>query len=164
MREPVLSKATKMTDVRIAGVCLVFLLSCLLLPTASRADSPTEQVRATVDKVLTVVRDSSRESAGQKQDLRAQLVEVIYPRFDFAEMAKRSLGPHWARRTIEEQQEFVKILPRYWEDPTPAISNPIAVKISSTPARSKIKTTRKWTQRSSRTNARIYPLTTSSAA
>jgi phospholipid transport system substrate-binding protein len=109
MREPVLSKATKMTDVRIAGVCLVFLLSCLLLPTASRADSPTEQVRATVDKVLTVVRDSSRESAGQKQDLRAQLVEVIYPRFDFAEMAKRSLGPHWARRTIEEQQEFVKI-------------------------------------------------------
>jgi phospholipid transport system substrate-binding protein len=75
----------------------------------SRADSPTEQVRATVDKVLAIVRNRTPKSAGQKQDLRAQLTEAIYPRFDFAEMAKRSLGPHWARRTAEEQREFVKI-------------------------------------------------------
>jgi phospholipid transport system substrate-binding protein len=109
MRERVLNKATKITEARVAGVCLVVLLSCLLLPVPSRADSPTEQVRATVDKVLILVRDSSRKSAGQKQDLRAQLAEVIYPRFDFAEMAKRSLGPHWGRRTAEEQQEFIKI-------------------------------------------------------
>jgi phospholipid transport system substrate-binding protein len=37
------------------------------------------------------------------------LAEAIYPRFDFAEMAKRSLGPHWVRLTPEEQREFVKI-------------------------------------------------------
>ena len=109
MREPVLSKATKITEVRAAGMCLVFLLSCLLLPLPARADSPTEQVRATVDKVLAIVRNPSRKSEGQKENLRAQLAEVIYPRFDFAEMAKRSLGPHWGRRTAEEQQEFVKI-------------------------------------------------------
>ena len=108
MREPVLSKATKITEVRAAGMCLVFLLSCLLLPLPARADSPTEQVRATVDKVLAIVRNPNRKS-GQKENLRAQLAEVIYPRFDFAEMAKRSLGPHWGRRTAEEQQEFVKI-------------------------------------------------------
>jgi len=109
MREPVLSKATKITEVRAAGMCLVFLLSCLLLPLPARADSPTEQVRATVDKVLAIVRNPRRKSEGQKENLRAQLAEVIYPRFDFAEMAKRSLGPHWGRRTAEEQQEFVKI-------------------------------------------------------
>ena len=34
---------------------------------------------------------------------------MIYPRFDFAEMAKRTLGPHWSRRTAEEQREFVSI-------------------------------------------------------
>src|SRR6266496_4989223 len=33
----------------------------------------------------------------------------IYPRFDFTEMAKRSLGRHWAGRTPEEQREFVTI-------------------------------------------------------
>ena len=59
--------------------------------------------------MLAIVRNPSRKSEGQKENLRAQLAEVIYPRFDFAEMAKRSLGPHWGRRTAEEQQEFVKI-------------------------------------------------------
>jgi phospholipid transport system substrate-binding protein len=104
MEKPVLHRPTKMTEVRIAGVCLVVLLSCLWLPAPSRADSPTEQLRATVDKVLTIVKNPRRKS-----DLRSELAEAIYPRFDFAEMAKRSLGPHWARRTPEEQQEFVKI-------------------------------------------------------
>ncbi len=104
MGKPVLHRPTKITEVRIAGVCLVFLLSCLWLPAPSSADGPTEQVRATVDKVLTIVRNPSRKS-----DLRPQLAEAIYPRFDFAEMAKRSLGPHWARLTAEEQREFVTI-------------------------------------------------------
>ena len=30
------------------------------------------------------------------------------PRFDFSEMAKRSLGGHWRRRTSEEQREFTE--------------------------------------------------------
>jgi len=34
---------------------------------------------------------------------------VIFPKFDFPEMAKRSLGANWQRRTPEEQQEFVKL-------------------------------------------------------
>ena len=37
------------------------------------------------------------------------MAEVIYPRFDFTEMAKRSLGDHWAGRRPEEQREFVTI-------------------------------------------------------
>ena len=67
-----------MTEVRIAGSCLISLLSGLLLPSPSRAGSPTEQVRATVDKVL-LVSDPSRKSAGQKDGFRAQLAAVIYP-------------------------------------------------------------------------------------
>jgi phospholipid transport system substrate-binding protein len=110
MRDPVLSKATKINEVRVAGICLVFLISCLSLPTAARADSPIEQVRATVDKVLAIVRNPIPKSPGQKQGLRAHLAEAIYPRFDLAEMAKRSLGPHWGRLTAEEQRQFVKIL------------------------------------------------------
>jgi phospholipid transport system substrate-binding protein len=109
MSKSVLSKATRIVEVRIAGVCLVFLLSCLLFPAPSRADSPTEQVRATVDKVLTILRNSNLKSEAQRNDMRARLAQVINPRFDFTEMAKRSLGPHWARRSAEEQQEFVKI-------------------------------------------------------
>jgi phospholipid transport system substrate-binding protein len=88
-------------------VSLLFLLCCLVLP--ARAGSPTEQVRATVDKVLTIVRSPNSKSKPQMDEQRAKLIEVIYPRFDFPEMAKRSLGPNWTRRTPEEQREFVGI-------------------------------------------------------
>jgi phospholipid transport system substrate-binding protein len=62
-----------------------------------------------VDKVLALVRNPNTLSAAQDKARRARLAEVIHPRFDFTEMAKRSLGPHWARRTPEEQREFVKV-------------------------------------------------------
>jgi phospholipid transport system substrate-binding protein len=95
---------------RVATVGGLFLLCCILLPSSPlRAGAPTEQVRATVDKVLAIVRNPNLKPEAQKEDLQAQLAQVIYPRFDFTEMAKRSLGPHWGRRTAEEQREFVKI-------------------------------------------------------
>jgi phospholipid transport system substrate-binding protein len=94
---------------RVAAIGPLFLFFCILLPAPSRGGGPTEQVRATVDKVLIIVRNPNLKPEAQKEDLRARLAEVIYPRFDFTEMAKRSLGPHWGRRTAEEQREFVKI-------------------------------------------------------
>jgi len=93
----------------VAAVGLLYFFFSILLPAPSRAGGPTEQVRGTVDKVLTIVRSSQPTSKAQMEAQRAQLIEVIYPRFDFTEMAKRSLGRHWAGRTPEEQREFVTI-------------------------------------------------------
>jgi phospholipid transport system substrate-binding protein len=93
----------------VAIVGLLFLLSYLLLPVTSTAGGPTEQVRATVDRVLDIVRNPNAKSKVQIDAQRAKLVKVISPRFDFSEMAKRSLGRHWAARTSEEQREFVKV-------------------------------------------------------
>ncbi len=94
---------------RLFAVGILALWACIFLAAPSSAGGPTEQVRGTVDKVLTIVRSSQPISKAQTESQRAQLVEVIYPRFDFTEMAKRSLGRHWAGRTPEEQREFVKI-------------------------------------------------------
>lgn len=95
------------TASRLVGVGLF--ICVISFPALSRAAGPTDQVRATVDKVLVMVKNPNLESPAQKKDIQARLAEVIYPRFDFAEMAKRSLGPHWGRRTSEEQREFVKL-------------------------------------------------------
>jgi ABC-type transporter MlaC component len=104
------NKATRMIRwSRVAAVGLLYFFFSILLPAPSRAGGPTEQVRGTVDKVLTIVRSSQPTSKAQMEAQRAQLIEVIYPRFDFTEMAKRSLGRHWAGRTPEEQREFVTI-------------------------------------------------------
>jgi len=66
-------------------------------------------MRTTVDKVVAVLNNPGLKSAARKKDRRDQLRQVIYPRFDFAEMAKRSLGSHWRSRTPEEQQEFEEL-------------------------------------------------------
>jgi len=92
---------------RVSAFGILALWACILLPAPSRAGDPTEQVRSTVDKVLTIVRSSQPTSKAQMKAQRAQLAEVIYPRFDFTEMAKRSLARHWAGRTPQEQREFV---------------------------------------------------------
>jgi phospholipid transport system substrate-binding protein len=94
---------------RSLAATLFFLLCHLLLAAGSLADSPTEQVRSTVDQVLAIVGSPNPKSKSQMEAQRAQLVQVISPRFDFPEMAKRSLGRHWAGRTAEEQREFAEI-------------------------------------------------------
>lgn len=90
-----------------AAIALAFIFLVALLAVPARAGAPTDQVRGTVDKVLSIVGRSQPTSKAELEAQRTQLTEVIHPRFDFNEMAKRSLGINWAARTIEEQREFV---------------------------------------------------------
>ncbi|MBI2360412.1 MAG: ABC transporter substrate-binding protein [Deltaproteobacteria bacterium] len=81
----------------------------LLVPLPLSAGAPTDQTRATADKVLSILTNPELKSEPKKKERRDQLRQAIYPRFDFADMAKRSLGSHWQRRTPEEQQQFQKL-------------------------------------------------------
>ena len=81
----------------------------LLYPFNAFADSPTVEIKSTVDQVIQILTDPQVRGEGKKQERRKRLREVIFVRFDFQEMAQRSLGAHWQRRTREEQTEFVKI-------------------------------------------------------
>jgi phospholipid transport system substrate-binding protein len=49
------------------------------------------------------------KSPAKKPERRDQLRQVISSRFDFSEMAKRSLGPNWQRLSPDEQREFVQL-------------------------------------------------------
>ena len=91
-----------------ATVAASIVLSALLVVPAF-AGAPTEQTKQTVDKVFAIINDSALKAPSRQQERREQLRQVIYPRFDFTEMAKRSLGPHWGKRSPQEQQEFVRV-------------------------------------------------------
>ena len=79
------------------------------------AQNPTAQIKETVDRMISVLSDPSLKGDGKK-NLRHQLArEAILPRFDFNEMAKRSLGSHWRRLTPEEQQKFVSVFSQFLE-------------------------------------------------
>jgi phospholipid transport system substrate-binding protein len=73
------------------------------------AGVPTDQVRGTVDRVLEILQNPTLKSAARRAERREQLTEVISGRFDFTEMAKRSLGAEWRRLKPSQQQEFVKL-------------------------------------------------------
>jgi len=81
----------------------------LLLPAILQAATPTESVRQTVDNITAILKDPALKGEQKKKERREKLKEVIYRRFDFTEMAKRSLGSEWRRHSPEEQKEFVQL-------------------------------------------------------
>lgn len=91
------------------NVLAIGLWLLLVFPSPSSAGAPTDQIRATVDKVMAVLKDPRLKTAAKTQERREKLRQILYARFDFSEMAKRSLGSHWRRRSPKEQEEFVKL-------------------------------------------------------
>jgi phospholipid transport system substrate-binding protein len=96
-------------------VPLVFVVGVNLFqaPLRACAEAPTASIRETVDKVLAILKD---QSVITRQERRKILREVIHARFDFTEMAKRSLGAIWRQRTPNEQQEFVEVFVELLKD------------------------------------------------
>ncbi len=90
---------------RIYGI----LILSLILPVTAAAGTPTERTRITVDKVINILKDPALQPESKKSERRTRLRAAIQPRFDFPEMAKRTLGSHWSRLTAQEQQEFVRL-------------------------------------------------------
>jgi phospholipid transport system substrate-binding protein len=78
-------------------------------PEAAAGNAATDEIKATVEKALTVLRDPKFKPPAKTSERRALLRQVLFARFDFSEMARRALGAHWRRRTPQEQQEFVRL-------------------------------------------------------
>lgn len=89
---------------------LLVLSSLMFLsdPVSSMAGPPTDQIKATVDNAVGLLREA-RNTTAETKDRREQLRQILFTRFDFSEMARRALGAHWRRRTATEQQEFVQL-------------------------------------------------------
>src|SRR5262244_4561657 len=95
-----------------SGRNLAPLLMCaflLVYPFDVFAENPTAQIKATVDQVIQILTNPQLQGKGKKQQRRKKLREAIFVRFDFQQMAQRTLGAHWQRRTPEEQAEFIRV-------------------------------------------------------
>ena len=87
---------------------LVAIFMCVC-PVPSIAGLSTDQVRATVDRVLAIIQDPKLKGTDKLKERREILSKTISARFDFAEMAKRSLGAEWRRINPSQQQQFVEL-------------------------------------------------------
>ena len=96
---------------------VLVLTVALIQPRDGSAGVPTDQMPIAADRVLTILKDPALNSAGAREARRTELRKAILPRFDFEEMAKRSLGSERRRRTPAEQKEFVRLLTELLKDP-----------------------------------------------
>ena len=83
--------------------CLFFFIS------ETCAGVPTVQMKQTIDSVLSILKNKELKKSEKTKERRAAIRKVIGDRFDFEEMAKRSLALHWRDRSEEERKDFVAL-------------------------------------------------------
>ncbi len=81
----------------------------------SRGGEPLELVKTAADKAIQILRDPKLKAPDKKKERIERLKEAINPIFDYEEMARRSLGQHWRRRTPAEQEEFTQLFRAFLE-------------------------------------------------
>src|SRR5918992_408134 len=81
----------------------------LVAPKSSFAGAASDQLKQSVEKIQTILADPSLKGEAKSATRRQKLKEAVSERFAFDEMAKRSLGAQWQKRSAAEQQEFVRL-------------------------------------------------------
>ncbi len=97
------------------GLCAFLALAAWTLPAPAWAGPPTEQLRGAIDNVIRTLKNPALAAKGKEEERRKLLREEIAPVFDFDEMAKQCLGPHWHGRTPEERRRFVELFRKLLE-------------------------------------------------
>ncbi len=91
---------------------LIFTIICLIFSAFSFSEAintPTEDIKTTINSIIDVLKDKELSLSARTAERRSKIRALINERFDFKEMAKRSLARHWNKRTPEEKKEFVSI-------------------------------------------------------
>jgi len=73
------------------------------------AGPPTDQLRPEIDRVIKTLEDPALKGDGKTAARRQALRAITDSVFDWEEMARRSLGPHWQSRSEAERKEFVTL-------------------------------------------------------
>ncbi len=92
------------------GLGLVLVCGTVLTAPWAMAGGPMDMIRGSTDQVLEVLKDPQYNDRPEARDQR--IWDIAYPRFDWEEMAQRSLAVHWRERTPQEKKEFVELFSR----------------------------------------------------
>jgi phospholipid transport system substrate-binding protein len=82
------------------------LFTCFSYPLRARAGEPTDQLSATINEFVTILVNTPVAELRAK-GLPAKALDLVFSRFDFSEMTKRSLGRHWLMLAPDQQAEFI---------------------------------------------------------
>jgi phospholipid transport system substrate-binding protein len=101
---------------RILAAVSVPVLVAVAISTAAAANgaaetSPMAVVKAAVNQALAIFRDSKTPLPHRRSKMR----DLLAAHFDFAEMARSALGPHWQSLSEDKRKQFVDLFTAYVE-------------------------------------------------
>jgi phospholipid transport system substrate-binding protein len=82
-------------------------LLALVAAGEARAGAPTEQLRASIERVIKTLDDPALKGPGKIKERRSAIRKIANDTFDFGETAKRALARHWLARNNKEREEFI---------------------------------------------------------
>jgi phospholipid transport system substrate-binding protein len=88
------------------SVSAAFISFLLSLPFPALAGEPMAQLSASINEFVTIMANTSVAEL-RATGLPEKARQLVFARFDFSEMTKRSLGSHWKSLDPTEQREFV---------------------------------------------------------
>ncbi len=88
---------------------LLILVALIVLCNAkfASAGAPTEAIRDAINRSVEILKNTKLDNPKQRTQAVDRLRQIVYPLFDFNEMAKRALGANWRHLTAQQQKEFV---------------------------------------------------------
>jgi phospholipid transport system substrate-binding protein len=89
-------------------IMLLTLVSFCFTASSMAQTSATEEVKKVVDEVVSIVSNPDMKKPENKEKRQKGLRDAISAIFDFAEMARSSLGSHWVDLTPAQKDEFEK--------------------------------------------------------
>jgi phospholipid transport system substrate-binding protein len=89
------------------AIILCILGSSTATPVA--AGTPTEAIKETTDKILSILTDPALKGPDKEQQKRKLIMGVVSERFDWERMARSVLAVHWASRTDKEKKDFTEL-------------------------------------------------------
>jgi phospholipid transport system substrate-binding protein len=90
---------------KISNLVTIF-ASIFLFSAPLAAGEPTTQLSATINEFVTILVNTPVAQL-RASGLPQSALSLVFSRFDFSEMTKRSLGSHWESLGSAEQREFV---------------------------------------------------------
>jgi len=87
------------------AISLAF-FTLFLAPAQLVAGEPSTQLSATISEFVNILVNTPVAELRAK-GLPARAMELVFSRFDFSEMTKRSLGRHWGALAPADQREFI---------------------------------------------------------
>ena len=99
-----------MTRRDVVGFVTVLILTVPVAVTVWAAAPPGNQLREAVEQILRIAEDPDLKRPARIAERRAAIRRIATEIFDFQEITKRTLGPHWQPRTPAEREEIVRLV------------------------------------------------------